>query len=137
MRPHLGLFRQFYSSVAVWDFKSSSEAFAKGQTKAVSHGDILRVPSEGVVGFADRKFKQPFAMSKTHGKLTDIATEIMALRSTNTDPLTHEFELERQDAVTSWCENLSIADINIKCALILMLTADLEADYTLFKGVAA
>ena len=137
MKPHSGLFRQFYSSVAVWDFKSSSEAFAKGQTKAVSHGDILRVPSEGVVGFADRKFKQPFAMSKTHGKLTDVATEIMALHSTNTDPLTHEFELERQDAVTSWCENLSIADINIKCALILMLTADLEADYTLFKGVAA
>lgn len=137
MKPHSGLFRQFYASVAVWDFKSSSEAFAKGQTKAVSHGDILRVPSEGVVGFADRKFKQPFAMSKTHGKLTDVATEIMALHSTNTDPLTHEFELERQDAVTSWCENLSIADINIKCALILMLTADLEADYTLFKGVAA
>jgi len=137
MKRHSGIFSNFYASVTVWDFKSSSEAFAKGQTKAVSHGDILRVPSEGVVGFADHNLKCPFAISKAHGKLTDIAAEIMAFRSINTDPLTHEFELERQDAVRGWCKNLNIDEINFKCALTLALTIDIEVDQNLFKGVAA
>jgi len=136
MIRHSGIFSHFYASAVVWDFKSTSEAFAKGQTKAVNHGDILRVPSEGVVGFADHKLKCPFAMSKAHGKLTDIATEIMAFRSINTDPLKPEFELERKDAVRGWCRNLRIDEVNFKCALILLLTIDLELDRNLFKGGA-
>ena len=112
MKQHSGIYSALFPHTPVWIFKSSSEAYAKGKTKAVSHGEILFIPSEGVVGFADHKFKEPFALTQKHGKLKNVFKEYKNLN------------YDDDNIILGHCDNLCISKGSYTCASFVSFTMD-------------
>ena len=114
MIRHLGIYYGLFPSTAIWEFKTTGEAYKRGHGwgNTINHGDILFIPSEGVVGFADHRLKDPFALSKQHGKLSSVFEEYSKLGGT------------LADRVWAHCSNLCITRGNFTCATFVAFTMD-------------
>jgi len=66
---HTGVFSEIYPQATIWEFDTTGEAYDASQTDDLAKGDILYIPSEGVVGFADT---WPFAISCKRGDLHSV-----------------------------------------------------------------
>lgn len=69
---HTGDFSKSFPKATIWEFNSTGEAYDASQTDDLTQGDILYIPSEGVVGFVDT---WPFAISKKSGDLHSVVMQ--------------------------------------------------------------